>query len=359
MPASEAQIRANQQNAAQSTEPKTEAGKEQSRRNGLKHGMAGAGVVLIAEDLAEVSRRNEALQVELAPKSSLGEILVLQMATLSVRMERGATQEFASIASRVRNATEEFDEARFQQTEALFERLGDEPREIDRLLRKTPEGAERLVSFWTEISDELNDSDRPGWTSDKLQRVAKVSEILLDDLKASRFVALVRATWGYLGDLEKSEREGLEPSGVRAWAKSLLVEKIDAEIAGLRTHYATLDHAMIEQDRLGAADRALFDPSKAAILARRYESEARRGFFKALYQFRKVEAEAAERLKSVEVEAAEPMALASSRENEPREVRDPRPAPPMAARNAPVEKMVVDRPRNRSKMADRTAIRAG
>ena len=46
MPASEAQILANRRNAALSTGPKTPEGKEQSRRNALKHGMTGAGVVL-------------------------------------------------------------------------------------------------------------------------------------------------------------------------------------------------------------------------------------------------------------------------------------------------------------------------
>jgi hypothetical protein len=49
MPASEAQILANQANAKLSTGPKSEAGKERSRRNSLKHGMTGGGVVLPEE----------------------------------------------------------------------------------------------------------------------------------------------------------------------------------------------------------------------------------------------------------------------------------------------------------------------
>jgi hypothetical protein len=74
-----------------------------------------------------------------------------------------------------------------------------------------------------------------------------------------------------------------------------LIERIDAEIAGLEAHLETLDFEMIEQDRAEAGERALFDPSKEAALARRYESEARRGFFQALKEFRRVEAEATER----------------------------------------------------------------
>jgi hypothetical protein len=124
MPASEAKIASNRQNSLKSTGPKTVEGKERSRQNGLKHGMAGSGVVLVAEDVGEVERRNEALQAELAPKSSLGQILVLQLATLSVRMERGAKQEFASVSARARHASEDFDAERLDRVEELFASLG-------------------------------------------------------------------------------------------------------------------------------------------------------------------------------------------------------------------------------------------
>lgn len=58
--ATEAQIRANQQNAMRSTGPITPGGKEQSRRNALKHGLTGAGIVL-----PEVKRRATAFAEEL------------------------------------------------------------------------------------------------------------------------------------------------------------------------------------------------------------------------------------------------------------------------------------------------------
>jgi hypothetical protein len=104
MPSSEARILANQQNALKSTGPTTPEGKEQSRRNALKHGLTGAGIVVPVEDLAEVERRFTAFQTELQPPGELGLALVKRAATLSVRMERSAEREITASAERVSRA---------------------------------------------------------------------------------------------------------------------------------------------------------------------------------------------------------------------------------------------------------------
>ena len=59
MPCSPEQLAANRRNAARSTGPKTEEGKEISRRNGLKHGLTGEGAVLTEAD-ADGRRRPDA-----------------------------------------------------------------------------------------------------------------------------------------------------------------------------------------------------------------------------------------------------------------------------------------------------------
>ena len=89
---------------------------------------------------------------------------------------------------------------------------------------------------------------------------------------------------------------GLDPEARKLWARARLRERIDSEIADIEDHRETLDLEAIELDRAGAADIALFDPSREASLARRYEAEARRGFFKALKEFREAEAEVEARL---------------------------------------------------------------
>ncbi len=111
-----------------------------------------------------------------------------------------------------------------------------------------------------------------------------------DDYAPTSWIgALSRALWGDFqllghgdgGDLDKEDRQ--------IWSRDRLIERIDAEIAELEELSQTFDFALIAQDRAEAGARALFDPSKDATLARRYESEAQRGFFKTLKEFRQAE----------------------------------------------------------------------
>ena len=55
-----------------------------------------------------------------------------------------------------------------------------------------------------------------------------------------------------------------------------MADLIDEEIESLLADRNTLDLEAIEKDRAGAADRSVFDPSRQAILARRYEAAAER-----------------------------------------------------------------------------------
>ncbi len=109
MPASEARIRANQANALRSTGPKTAEGKERSRRNGLKHGLTGQGVVIPEEDLAESERRTAAFRAERPDSGEVGAVLIRRMAVLSVRMDRAVNHEHAAIAANVSRALDEFE----------------------------------------------------------------------------------------------------------------------------------------------------------------------------------------------------------------------------------------------------------
>jgi hypothetical protein len=272
----------------------------------LKHGLTGSGVVVPDRDRDEIERRVEALTADLNPQSELGAALVRQMAMLSVRMERGARQESAAIAARVRHAADDFDEARFDEAERLFDGLADDPRINLRKLRKSPEGVDRLVVAWQELRADLTRDPKPLWTAAHLETAANLTGLRVDHARGSRIGALSRGVWGDFEALADHEGGQLEDDARKAWARAKLIERIDAEIGALEIHRDTLDFEMIELDRSEAGDRALFDPSREATLARRYLSEAQRAFFKALKEYRQAEAEFAERAESAPAPAAAP-----------------------------------------------------
>ena len=65
-----------------------------------------------------------------------------------------------------------------------------------------------------------------------------------------------------------------------------------------------LDDVEVDRLRLEAGRRAMFDPSKEATLARKYEAAAERGFFRALKEFRQVERDAKAATSGPDVAAA-------------------------------------------------------
>jgi hypothetical protein len=305
MIASEARIASSRQNGKLSKGPSAE-GKIRSRRNGLKHGMTGKGIVIHEADAPEVKQRLEALQAELAPKSVMGAILLGQMATLSVRMERGARQEFAAVAIRARHASDDFDAARSEAAKDLFKTIGDDPRAIVRKLLKSPEGVDVMDEAWQDLRAKLTRESGPSWGVPSGLTMANLLGCRENDPGAARIMALTKGSCGQFFWLADSDGGDLEREARQAWACARLLERVDAEIAELEAHYETLDFETIELDRAEAGARASFDPSKEATLARRYESEARRGFFKSLKEFHKAEAEAADRVESAPPASAKP-----------------------------------------------------
>lgn len=305
---SEARLAANRKNAERSTGPKTDEGKAISRRNGLKHGLSGEGVVVAEADDAEVERRVEALEIDMKPMSPGGVLLIRVMAAASVQMERATGQETAAIAKRVRHARADHDEALHDEADALLDGLEDDPRRNLRKLKRTPEGVDRLLEAWLDLADDLDlDRDEPSsWAADQLRMATLLTGKKGDTGRTTRLGALTRAVGGDFQGLSKADGEGLKDDARKAWAKARIAERIALEITELEAHRETLDLDAFEQDRVEAPSRALFDPSKEATLARRYEAAASRRFFRALVEFRRVEAESLEKGQWPIVDAAEP-----------------------------------------------------
>ena len=278
---SEARLAANRANAQKSTGPKTLEGKERSRANSLQHGMTGAGIVLPAEDAAEVERRFAALRSQLAPTGEYQEALVKRVALHSVRMDRCAVNEAAAIGVKIRHAEEDFDEAREDEVDRLMAGLADEPASGVRKLRRMPEGVDRMIAAWLGLRADVACKAENRWAASHRLLAENLTGRRVGDPGISRVEALARAIRSDFALLDDSEGAGLPDLARAAWARERMAELIDAEVANLRAHRETLDLDAIAADRVGAADRALFDPSAAATLARKYDAAAERGFYRA------------------------------------------------------------------------------
>jgi len=89
------QMIANKRNAQKSTGPKTEAGKDKSRRNALKHGLAGNGIVLPTEETEVVAGRYDHWFSSIRPWNEFESWMFIRICVDSIRVEQAMTGERA------------------------------------------------------------------------------------------------------------------------------------------------------------------------------------------------------------------------------------------------------------------------
>jgi hypothetical protein len=87
------QLEANRRNALASTGPKTEYGKQQSRRNAIKHGLTAEIVIEPLEDPEEYRVFEAAIVAEYLPHSPVEQELVHRLASLFWRLRRATSIE--------------------------------------------------------------------------------------------------------------------------------------------------------------------------------------------------------------------------------------------------------------------------
>ena len=103
---SEAQLRANRQNAQRSTGPRTTHGKDRSRFNATKHALTAKLVVLPYEDLAAYEALHSALMDEYDPQSPSEAFLVDQLAQSWWRLNRSRRYETGMLTNLGPHATD-------------------------------------------------------------------------------------------------------------------------------------------------------------------------------------------------------------------------------------------------------------
>jgi hypothetical protein len=87
------QIEANRRNALQSSGPKTEAGKEVSRRNAVRHGLTAETVIGALEDAEDYKAFEATVMADYDAQSAVERELVLRLASLLWRLRRATAME--------------------------------------------------------------------------------------------------------------------------------------------------------------------------------------------------------------------------------------------------------------------------
>jgi hypothetical protein len=211
------QIEANRKNSLLSTGPRTDEGKEQSRRNALKHGLTGAGVVLPEDVEDAVDERYEEWAQEFGPATPYQRFLVEQIALNSVRLERCSKQAIYERGQLSLRAAFCWDEDRALLAEQLAQGLSKRPALVAKQLERTVQGCDWLLGRWESLGRILvkkgdwSDAER-SLALDLLGTPADLREDtsrLEGDLNGviGREVERLKARKEHLGPLDERERE--------------------------------------------------------------------------------------------------------------------------------------------------------
>ncbi len=287
MSCSPARLASNRANAQKSTGPKSAEGKEVSRLNAFKHGMAGEGDLLDPiEDAELVAVRAVAFARELGAEDEMGRVLAHRVAVLSVRMEKSADREMTTVAANMAEARAQFDEDRADELAGWVEtaETSEAPRTALLELEESPEGVAYLADEWRNLKAAIGSGNEAAEARARL----------------------------WLGREDVDSLENLKP-------------RIDREIDRLDRLAGTMTDLIraIATARKDAGLRVGFDPGREATLARRYEAAAERGMFRAMRAIAEIR-----RARRREQAKFEPIAPQTA-------LRPPTSAHPSAAKNTP------------------------
>jgi hypothetical protein len=257
------QAEANRRNSLLSTGPRTDAGKDQSKRNAYQHGLAGAGVVRPEDEAMAVADRITSFGQALPAADAFDQWLIELASIASVKLDRCREKELALIVKTARRVALFWDDDRAQQAEELAAQLAPNPPAISRRLRQTRQGCQLLTDRWEDLGRALDAGGE--WT-------AAQRSLALDLLG----VSAERRAMGL------TELDAAPEQDVRALSAAIVARE--------RGRLAQLGASpgLVELDALERAQAVqgqdLGDSAEARLLAR-YESESRRRLVWALGQY--------------------------------------------------------------------------
>jgi hypothetical protein len=374
-PVSPKQVTANQRNALLSTGPKTDAGKEKSRQNALKHGLCAMVLDVPGEDPAIFDKRLNDWNSELNPHgSSLDAYLVTLMTRHSINLDRCFSVQTARVAQLSRDAIKDHDEEVAREVEDLLLHLTETQQ------YKEKKSGLGLKSDYLKIGP----PPQPGHTVRRLLSTARGCQALFDEWDLLKGAMAEPPTWdmydairaaNLMGASASTRGETCNPMGVataditkhrdvafklknnlqpgRPWGECYINaadHQLDRDQVGEFAENAALGSLQIntliagqqrmicmklgqrqaeeELSRAEAPYRAKFDASNDGKLLYRYQAEQHRGFIK-LAELLKKQAKDADK-----VVRAQPV---KSTEIKPTATEQPAKSTPPIARNEAIE----------------------
>ncbi len=257
------QIKANQRNAQDSSGPKTEEGKAQSRGNAVTHGMT-AIVVTSADDVAIIERRLDTWKDGYVLKTDDDQWLYSQMIVSTAKIDRCQRDEAELTTYFASRAEMCWNEDQTVLAEELAAKLARRPGLVSKQLGVTLHGSRWLIERWRSLGSVLESGG--SWT----------------DFDRSEALDLL----GYEGPM----RVDIEDFGVDV---PETLKLIGFEIERLEHRKEGLE-ALDARERSAAAKGLRIEPPKALKLIRRYEAAHMRRFHTARKQLQTRERSAPE-----------------------------------------------------------------
>jgi hypothetical protein len=341
MPSSQARIAANRRNSLRSTGPRTEAGKNASRLNGVTHGLTATTLILPSEKAADFERRMDEVCKVLLPRNEVERMLVFSTVRASWLLERSDRVQTARVAEIIESAPDREQEETYELGKRLFfnnngplQTWGvlhfnfttprtsysgqpvhpDDPDTLVRKLCKTATGCRWMLDEWARLRALVEPGN--SWQAmDKFKATRLLSRQPADCIWDRTIAELWLRTWTINPRREtawvelKSEMSSEEYRNVRktiTWKwpdmldsndqqteRQIVIAIIDRAVEEIKAKAAIVAERA-ERDAKRLADCLSFDDSDAGDRIRRYAEAHQRTMFRSLRELYKARAETEE-----------------------------------------------------------------
>ncbi len=282
---SELRATANRLNALHSTGPITPEGKDHSRRNRLRHGLA-AETVVTDDERAALAESLDALSELFTPDHIVEADLVRRTAVARVRLRRCEAARESRLDGDTRDALRNWDEKRRKRLRRQAQRLRTHPASTLNTLEQSAFGCDWLIHHWQGLDAPLA-AGRP-WTAEQTAQAFLLVGTSTDATETSspladRLRLLLNPGDDHTAPQGQADRASLAP------LHQFIADRLDRLHALRDELWQTVDGPEREAVRLAALADA--GQSRSARSAHRYEREAELSYHRNLKMIMKIRAE--------------------------------------------------------------------